>query len=222
MKVEIVRASLSADPAPFEASLSAEERARADRFAFPRERARFVVSRGLLRAVLARRAGGTPAGQSIVIDPLGKPRLGGTCGQGRLRFNVSHTGDLWACALTVGAEVGLDVEEVRPDRSIESIARTYFKRAEADAVLGLEGAGRVAAFHRVWTRKEAWLKARGFGITVALDSFEVSHGAGDARLVATRPEPDEAARWTLRDLDLGPGFAGAVAVEGTAAEVLLG
>lgn len=216
MKVEIVRASLSLDPFPFEAFLSPEERARAAGYAFPRERDRFVVSRGLLRETLARFGGGTPSGQEILIDPLGKPRLGGTCGQGRLRFNVSHSGDLWACALVVGVEVGLDVEEVRAERAVESVTRRYFSAGEADRVLGLEGEDRVAAFHRVWTRKEAWLKAKGFGITIPLDSFEVTHEAGDARLLTAGE-----GQWTLRDLDLGPGFAGAVAFEGSSAEVLL-
>ena len=201
MKVEIVRASFSVDPARFEPFLSAEERARAAGYAFPRERDRFVVSRGLLRETLARWGGGTPAGQEILVVPLGKSRLGGTCGQGRLRFNVSHSGDLWACALAVGAEVGLDVEEIRPERAVESMARRYFSGIEADAVLALDGPERVAAFHRVWTRKEAWLKAQGFGITIPLDSFSVIHG-------------DRVGGWSLRDLDAGPGFAGAVAVEG--------
>ena len=200
MKVEIVRGSLSADPARFEPWLSPAERVRAAGYAFPRERDRFVVSRGLLRETLAKWAGGTPAGQEILVDALGKPRLGGTCGQGRLRFNVSHSGDLWACALAVGVEVGLDVEEIRPERAVESIARRYFSPEEADFVLALDGAERAAAFHRVWTRKEAWLKAQGFGITIPLDSFSVIRG-------------DRVGGWSLRDLDAGPGFAGALAVE---------
>ena len=211
--VDVYRASLSADPSGFESCLSPEERARADGLAFPRGRARFVASRGHLRVLLARLAGGTPASQAIVA--------GGTCGQGSIRFNVSHSGDLWACAVAVGREVGLDVEAVDPDRKVSSLATRHFSRAEADALAALPAAERTAAFHRVWTRKEAWLKARGFGISVPLDSFEVTHGAGDARLLATRPDPAEAARWTLRDLDLGPGFAGCVAAEGEVREVRL-
>ena len=208
MKVESLRASFAADPARFAPHLSVAERARAAAFAFPRERDRFVISRGLLREALARWGGGTPAGQEIAVDPLGKPRLGGTCGQGRLRFNVSHSGDLWACALAVGVEVGLDVEEIDPARDVASLATRYFAPGEADRVLALEGAERVAAFHRVWTRKEAWLKAQGFGITIPLDSFSVVHG-------------DAVGRWTLVDLDLGPGLAGALAVEGSGCEVHL-
>ena len=216
--VELRTAPLVVDDgtlAAFRALLSPEERARADGYAFEEPRRAFTVSRGRLRTLLASFAGGTPQGIRIFEDDLGKPRLGGECGQGRWRFNVSHSGSLWACAVSLYREVGLDVEAVRPERAVESITRRYFSPAEAAALLALPEGERSGAFHRIWTRKEAWLKARGFGITVPLDSFEVSHGAGDARLVATRPDPSEAARWTLLDLDLGPGFAGALCVEGT-------
>lgn len=222
--VEVFRDRLDrpdADLARFEGWLPAGERARADGFAFPRERRAFVASRGLLRALLARLSGGTPAGQEVVADEGGKPRLAGSCGQGRLRFNVSHSGSLWACAVALHREVGLDVEEHRPERSVKSIMIRYFAPAETDALLALPEAQRPAAFHRVWTRKEAWLKARGVGITIPLDSFEVSHAPGDARLLATRPDAAEAARWSLRDLDLGAGYAGAIAVEGTIRSVRL-
>lgn len=215
--VEVFRDTLDrsdAELARYEDSLSEGERARADAFAFPRERRAFVASRGLLRGLLARLSGGTPAGQEIVTDEGGKPRLAGSCGQGRLRFNVSHSGALWACAVALHREVGLDVEEVRPDRAVNSIMMRYFSAAETDAILALPGGERAAAFHRVWTRKEAWLKARGLGIAIPLDSFEVTHAPGDARLLATRPDAAEAAKWTLRDLDLGPGFAGCVAAAG--------
>jgi 4'-phosphopantetheinyl transferase len=222
--VQVFRDTLDRGPAEltrFEATLSGPERARAEAFAFPRERRAFLASRGLLRELLARLAGGTPAGQEVVVDEGGKPRLAGSCGQGRLRFNVSHSGTLWACAVALHREVGLDVEEVRPDRAVKSIMTRYFAPAETDALLALPEPERVAAFHRVWTRKEAWLKARGLGIAIPLDSFEVSHAPGDARLLATRPDPAEAAKWTLRDLDPGPGFAGCVAVAGAIRNVRL-
>jgi 4'-phosphopantetheinyl transferase len=215
--VEIRTAPLAVDGgalAAFRALLSPEEGARADAFAFEEPRRAFTVSRGRLRVLLASFAGGAPEGLRILEDDLGKPRLGGGCGQGRWRFNVSHSGGLWACAVALHREVGLDLEAVRPDRAVESITKRYFSPAEAAALTALPAAERTAAFHRIWTRKEAWLKARGFGITVPLDSFEVSLEAGDARLLATRPDPGEAARWTLRDLDFGGGFVGALCVEG--------
>ena len=217
--VEVWRASLDAaegDMARFEASLPPEERARADRFAFPGARRAFVAGRGMLRELLARYAGGSPASQEIVADPDGKPRLAGPCGQGRVRFNASHSGGLWTCAVALHREVGIDVEAIDPSRRIESIMGRYFAPAEAAAVRGSPDPLR--AFHRVWTRKEAWLKARGTGITVPLDSFEVSAGE-EARLVAAGGRPPGEGAWTLRDLDFGPGFAGALSCEGEVREV---
>lgn len=217
-RVEVRTASLAVDDgalAALRALLSPGERARADGYAFEEPRRAFTASRGLLRRLLASFAGGEPAALRIFDDDLGKPRLGGECGQGRWRFNVSHSGDLWGCALALHREVGLDLEEVRPERAVESITKRYFSPAEGEALLALPEGERAGAFHRIWTRKEAWLKARGFGITVPLDSFEVTHAPGDARLLATRPDPAEAGRWTLVDLDLRPGFAAALCVEGT-------
>jgi 4'-phosphopantetheinyl transferase len=206
-------AAAAATPGRWEPALAPAERARAGAFAFPRERERFVASRGLLRELLGRLAGGDPCAAEILSDPGGKPRLAGSCGQGRIRFNVAHSGDLWACAVALHREVGIDVEAVDPSREVSRLAARYFSPAEADALAALPEGERGAAFHRIWTRKEAWLKARGFGLALALDSFEMSHAPGDARLLATRPDPAEAARWELHDLDIGPGHAAAVALE---------
>lgn len=223
--VEVFRASLDADDgnlARLESWLSAEERARATRFAFDRERRAFVASRGLLRSLLARATGTTPGEAEIVADANGKPRLGGRCGQGRIRFNLSHSGDVWACAVALHREVGIDVEEVRPDRGGDRIAERTFSPVEIGALRALPEADRVFAFHRCWTRKEAFLKARGLAVTVPLDSFEVSLAPGEPpRILATRPDPAEASRWTLHDLDFTPGFAGALCVEGEVREVRL-
>lgn len=211
-----------AEAASLEPLLSREEEARAARFAFPLERARFVVSRGRLRMLLARLSGGDPMDLRIENDPDGKPRLGGECGQGRIRFNVAHSGDLWACAVALHQEVGLDVEEVRADRDVDRLAEGSFAPAETAAIRALRSRERRAAFHRCWTRKEAYLKARGIGITVPLDSFEVEVRPGaSARILATRPDPADAARWTLHDLDLGPGFAAALCAEGSVRSIIL-
>jgi 4'-phosphopantetheinyl transferase len=222
-EVLVVRGALDEEAAPSLAPLlSPAEEARAARFARDRERARFVVSRGRLRMLLAGLAGEEPMDLRIEEDASGKPRL---AGDARIRFNVSHSGALWACAVALRREVGLDVEEIRADRETERLAERTFAPAEAAAIRELPAAERGAAFHRCWTRKEAYLKARGPGIAEAipLASFEVELRPGvPARLLATRPDPGEAARWSLHDLDLGPGFAGAVCVEGQVAAVRTG
>ncbi len=221
--VDIWRASFAGAEANLDrlgASLSPDERARARAFAFEPERRRFLASRGMLRALLARYAAGEPGALEIVPDANGKPRLGGRCGQGRVRFNVSHSGDVWTCAVALHREVGVDVEEVRPGQETDRIAERYFSAVEVAALRSLAPAERPAAFHRGWARKEAFLKARGVAITIPLDSFDVTLAPGEPpRLLATRPDPAEAARWTLHDVDFGPGFAGALCVEGEVLEV---
>jgi len=217
-RVDLWKAPLEAGDAALEryrGTLSPAERERAARFAFDRERQAFVASRGLLRRVLSRLAGAPPGTLRIEEDALGKPRLGGECGQGRVRFNVSHSGGLWACAVALHREVGLDIERIDPARAGDRIAERTFSPSEVVALRALPEGERVAAFHRCWTRKEAYLKARGFGISIPLDSFEVTLGPGEpARLLATRPDPADAGRWSLVDLNPGPGFAGALCVEG--------
>ncbi len=194
------------------ALLSPDERRRAERFAFDEPRRRFIRSRGLLRRALAGVLGGNAGEIPLVDDRLGKPRLAD--GSGDLRFNVSHSAGLWALALTRGREVGVDVEEVRLDRDLEGIAARFFSAAENGVLRSLPPADRAAAFYRCWTRKEAWLKARGFGLRVPLDSFDVSLAPGDPPAVLrSRAEPDEPARWVLHALHPGPGFEGCVAVE---------
>jgi 4'-phosphopantetheinyl transferase len=199
------------------ATLARPERARAARFAFVRERERFTISRGLLRAVLAEFAGGTPASQEIVDGPHGKPALAGSCGQGRVRFSVSHSGDLWACAVAFRREVGLDVEEIDPERDHARLAARFFSPAESEALAALPAPDRVAAFHRIWTRKEAWLKCLGFGLHLPLDGFDVSVEPGVASLRSVRCDPGAPGPWSLRDLDLAPAFAACLAVEGAGA-----
>jgi 4'-phosphopantetheinyl transferase len=171
--------------------------------------------------LLAGLAGADPMDLALETGADGKPRLGGDT---RIRFNLSHSGALWACAVALHREVGLDLEEIRPGREVERLAERTFAPAETAAIRELPESERAAAFHRCWTRKEAYLKARGFGIAEAipLASFEVEVRPGvPARLISTGTDPGDAARWTLHDVDFGPGFAGAVCVEGEVSAVRL-
>jgi 4'-phosphopantetheinyl transferase len=217
--VDVWRIDLAATPAgraALAATLAGDERARAARFHFDRDRDRWVVARGALRAILARYAGTAPAALALAVGDHGKPRLAEPVAD--LRFNLSHSGDLALCAVAVGREVGIDVEAVRADRAGDDIARRFFAPAEVAALAALSPALRVEAFFACWTRKEAYVKARGAGLALGLDRFEVSLAPGAAAaLLATHDEPAERARWQLTALDPGPGYAGALAVEGRVA-----
>ena len=160
-------------------------------------------------------SGRTPAELQFERGGSGKPRLIAETDGNRLQFNVSHSGDLILIAVTIARAVGIDVEQIRPGTVAEQVARSFSSR-ERDALAGLRPPLLQDAFFACWTRKEAYIKARGDGLSLPLDSFDVAVLPGDrAQLIATRPDATEAKRWTLRDLDVGPGYKAALAVEGS-------
>jgi 4'-phosphopantetheinyl transferase len=214
--VHVWRAALDLPPdrvAALGASLAPDERDRAARFHFERDRRRYTVGRGVLRALLGEYLGVAPARLTFAYGAQGKPALA-TDGDG-IRFNVSHTGATALYAVTRDREIGVDVEGLRPDFATDEIAERFFSMAERQALRALSPAERCRAFFSCWTRKEAYIKARGEGLSLPLDGFDVSLSPGEpAALLATRPVAEEAGRWTLENLDAGPGAAAALAVEG--------
>jgi 4'-phosphopantetheinyl transferase len=120
-------------------------------------------------------------------------------------------------AVTKEHKVGVDVERIRSDMELESIVNHYFSQREVSEFLALPSEQRVTGFFACWTRKEAYIKAQGLGLSLPLESFDVSLTPnGPVSLRATRPDPQEAARWTLFDLEVDPRYAAALAVEGAA------
>ncbi len=214
--VHIWRASLyvEAPIAHVEQTLSPDERERAARYRFERDRDRYIVARGALRAILGRYLGLAPADPRFVYGPQGKPALAPEHGAG-ISFNLSHAGDVALYAVTRGRRVGIDVERVDPDIVGTTVAEHTFSPREVAALRALPRRQQPEAFFRCWTRKEAYVKALGAGLALDLRSFDVSLAPGDPpALLATRPDPYEAARWSLHDLDAGPGYTAALAVEG--------
>ena len=192
--------------------LTPEETARANRYLQPGDRERFIAGRGWLRSILGRYLGADPARLEIRYGPRGKPELAGDCS---ISFNLAHSRDLGLLAVTEGRQVGIDLEAVRPMPDAGPIATRFFSASERSTWLALPEADRNEAFFRCWTRKEAFLKATGMGLSMPLDQFDVTLGPGaPARLIAVREQPEEAGRWVLREIDVGPGFIAALAVEG--------
>jgi 4'-phosphopantetheinyl transferase len=191
--------------------LSADELARADKFRVERGAERYIVGRGVLRTLLGRYTGVPPQTLVFAYNEFGKPGLAGS----DVCFNLSHSHGAALVAVTRGRAIGVDIERVREEVMRERIAERFFSPAEARALAGLPPGQQAQAFFNCWTRKEAWIKARGQGLSISLDSFEVTLAPGEpARLVATRPDAEEAGRWSLRVLDCEPGFAAALAVSG--------
>jgi 4'-phosphopantetheinyl transferase len=196
------------------ALLSADERARADRFRFPIDQRRFTAARGLLRVLLGRTIGSPPQEIEFSYGTRGKPGLRRPADSG-LEFNLTHSHGLALVATSWGRSVGIDLEFHRREFDFRGIAGRFFTPQESAQIEALPEDARRPAFFRGWTRKEAFLKARGDGLWLGLDQFEVSiDPAAPARLVRTAWDPDEARRWTLHDLEVAAGFSAALAVEG--------
>jgi 4'-phosphopantetheinyl transferase len=195
--------------------LSPEEKRRADRFHFEADRRRCVIGRGSLKLLLGQIMN-LPANElQIENDEFGKPRMisrRGRC----LQFNVSHSGSLVLLAITRGRKIGVDVERVRTDLDVDGIAARFFSTSEYNIWALLAGQAKYDAFFACWTRKEAYLKARGVGLSEPPDQFDVSFlPCEEPRLLETRPHPDEALRWSLRAPQPELDYTAALAVEGS-------
>jgi len=196
-------------------TLAADERRRADRFYFQKDRDRFIAAHGVLRDVLSRYLNVEPSRLRFCYSPYGKPALTGEFGGERLRFNMTHSHGLALYALTRGREIGIDLEYVRADFADEQIAERFFSPQEVAVFRALPADVQIAAFFNCWTRKEAYIKARGEGLSLPLDQFDVSLSPGEpAALMSTSADPQEASRWSLQELSPGPGYVAALAVEG--------
>jgi 4'-phosphopantetheinyl transferase len=204
----------------FRAWLTAEERERASRYRFEADRRRFAWTRGVLRALLASYVGCTPARIHFAVGPKGKLYLDPP--HDGLRFNVSHSHEWALIALARNREVGVDVEHHRPlQHDLFEIATRFFAPVEVQTLLALDPDDRQAAFFRIWSRKEAYIKATGQGVSAGLDTFDVSIGTEPAVTLHVYDRPEEETRWMMRSLDVGSDYGAAIAVEGHDAELKL-
>jgi 4'-phosphopantetheinyl transferase len=189
--------------------LSIEERKRADRYLFSRDALRFRLCRAMLRLGLAGYLEMAPEKIVLTTNGRGKPRVAGS---GALNFNVSHSGGLGLIAYTTAGEVGVDVEAIRGDIETLEIASAHFTKEEAAMVeAAATPAEQAAAFLRLWTRKEAVLKAAGYGLLGGLDRADVSQGPSCLARLRGATEDSAESCWRVEDLELTDGFAGAVA-----------
>ena len=194
-----------------EATLSLEERARADRFHFANDRNRFVAARGLLRELLGRYLQQAPAALEFSYGRHGKPALSGKEASSGLCFNLSHSAGLAVYAIAKERNLGIDVEHVRPDSAGDDIAQRYFSAREVSDLRTLPPEERVAGFFHCWTRKEAYLKATGMGLQIPLDSFSVSVLPANPAQFLGGVE----ARWHMDAYHPAEGFVAAVVYDGS-------
>ena len=211
--------------------LDAEEQTRAAAYRFELDRQRFIARHGLLRLILSRYLAFQPADLVFGSTGFGKPFLpGGHPGStptAALNFNLSQSGSLALAAVTLDRRVGVDVEVFRRDIPYDQVVGQFFSQAEKAQWERVAEADKMVVFYQTWTRKEAFLKACGGGLSVPLDSFDVSLSPEEpARLLAVGGRipsaPTEAGRWTMQHLQPTADSVAAVVVEGRWLEFRLG
>ena len=202
------------------ATLSPDELARAERFRFEPDRLRFINRRGLLRLILASYLDTSPASLRFTYTDFGKPSLEGRVKVDNLTFNLSHSGELVRIAIGVDREVGIDVEVIDQSVPIDSVAKNFFTPSEIAELASLPESLRRLRFFCCWTRKEAYLKARGSGLTIPLDSFDVSGEPSKPRLLVEKVAPNDFVHWRIETLENNGHHSTTVAAMGRNWKVL--
>jgi 4'-phosphopantetheinyl transferase len=218
-ELHIWRASLECAPAvllDLETTLCATETARAARFHFPRDRNYFVAGRGILRGLLGAYLGKSPEGLRFVYGPQDKPDLETQDPSFPVNFNLSHSHGLAVYAFALDLALGIDVELIRPEFTGDDIAERYFSPRELAELRALPQDQRAEGFFNCWTRKEAYVKARGEGLQIPLRDFDVSLAPGKTPTL----ESVDSSRWCLRSFEPAPGYVAAVVAEGKDSKLL--
>ncbi len=209
----------ASDVASLSASLSRDERARAARYHFDKDRRQFIIARGVLRNILASCTGVPPQDLRFGYSPLGKPGLHPDYGSD-LHFSVSHTDGRALYGITRGRAIGVDIELVRHGVAHEEIATRFFSPKESATLRSLPEDERTQAFFRCWTRKEAYVKALGGGLSIPFDRFEVTLRSDDPVELQPIPGPEGTREpWSLWEVVSGPDYIAAVAAEGRGARL---
>lgn len=197
-------------------TLAQDELERAARFYFERDRTHYIVARGVLRDILSRYLKVGPHEPRFSYSSYGKPALVAAPGAAPLNFNVSHSQGIALFAVTYGRELGVDIEYIRADFECEQIAERFFSEPENAVLRTLPTPVQHEAFFNCWTRKEAYIKAIGEGLSHPLDEFDVSLAPGEpAALLHSRGDPREVTRWQLQALFPARGYVAALAAEGS-------
>jgi 4'-phosphopantetheinyl transferase len=216
--VHLWLASLNVTDQVFDAlnqGLSSDEWERADRFLFERDRRNFIVGRGILRDILTRYLDCQPGDIRFDYEPHGKPGLRSMGTSPGLEFNLSHSSGFFVLAVAFGRQVGVDIERVRPLPDLDQMASDSFSEHERNALSALTPEDMLLGFFRCWTRKEAYLKARGDGLSIALDAFDMSLAPDNPiHMLSNRLDHNEVSRWSFYTFTPEQGFIGALAIEG--------
>jgi 4'-phosphopantetheinyl transferase len=200
--------------------LSEEEQLRAAKFHFPEDSDRYILTHGMLRDILLRYQSLVPAPLCISLGPKGQPYLLQPSDSPRLRFSLSHSQSLALFALNLDCKVGIDVEPTSSPADWQAIANRFFSGPECQYLFELPEVERELAFRFLWTRKEAYVKARGEGFSLPLDSFSILESPDGTLHVDDGADSAAGLRWSFLDLIPDEHHLGSIAIEGCASRVL--
>lgn len=191
--------------------LSEDEKRRSERFRFDRDRNHFIARRGILRQILSRYLSLEPQKIQLESGPHGKPAILQQEGKPLLHFNLSHSSELALYGITRNWEIGVDIEKHRPISDLEKLAARFFTSAESRWLNQHVESEKEPAFFKIWTCKEAYLKAIGEGLAFGLDQVEFSFPAGERpKLIAIKGNTQDVSQWFLQQLNLPPHFPNSV------------
>jgi len=196
-------------------NLGKDERERADRFHFVEDKNHFIAARGLLRLIVGIYLETDPRWLVFHYNKHGKPRIAADSSSESMNFNLSHSHGFALYAFTKKHDIGIDIEQIRSNIEFEKIAKRFFSKNEFETLISLPLEIRIKGFFNCWTRKEAYIKAIGEGLSIPLNQFDVTLLPGEtAKILQIWGNPDEAAHWSLYEISPTPGYVGALAVKG--------
>jgi 4'-phosphopantetheinyl transferase len=199
----------------FEQVLTSDEKARAERFRFEQDRNRFIAAHGILRDILGGYLGVGPNTIRFVYGENGKPGIAGKSGCGDIEFSLSHSGGIALYGVRLDHPIGVDIEYIRDIPEKEQIAEQFFSTRENAVFRSLPESKKREVFFNWWTRKEAFLKGIGDGLTRPLDSFDVSMAPEEAApLLRIEGDSKRTSQWSIWELRPASGFAAAFATDG--------
>ena len=194
--------------------LSDDERERVSRFALEQSRQRYVVTRTTLRKILGEYLNISPSDVQLAYGQYGKPEVIQDAKTNHLQFNISHAGDLAVIAIARDFRIGIDLEKLRPIPSIEDMIKRFFSSEEIDSFCVMPVEKRSRAFMRGWTRKEAFVKAVGDGLSFPLDRINIAFVEDTVGYFYTLDDTQKINLWSFKDISISLDYVASLVMEG--------